>query len=119
MEKRRKIFDDDATMVEAIEVEKKEEAVPPIVRRAAKMAVKPEPITVKVIDVLDAFAGYLPSQAAFNESEGKGTCILCGKETTTSLRKICFDCLKQRAMELHHEAVSALSDRKTEFELNI
>lgn len=114
MEKRRKIFDDDATMVEAVEVEKKEQNVP-IVRRAA---MKPVAKTVEVIDVLDAFAGYLPSQAAFNEGEGKGTCVLCGKETTTSLRKICFDCLKAHSMDLHHGAVDALTNGKTEFEVN-
>lgn len=114
MDKKRKIFDDDATVVEAIEVDKHDEPNVPIVRRAG---MKPTAKTVKVTDVLDTFAGYLPSQAAFTEGTNKGECVLCGKETTNELRKVCFDCLKTHAMELHHEAVSAMENGKTEFEI--
>lgn len=114
MDKKRKIFDDDATVVEVVEVDKRNEPTVPIVRRAA---MKSESKTVKVTDVLDTFAGYLPSQAAFTEGTNKGECVLCGKETTNELRKVCFDCLKTHSMELHHEAVDAMLNGKTEFEM--
>lgn len=120
MDKKRKIFDDDATVVEVVEVDKRNEPTVPIVRRAA---MKSESKTVKVTDVLDTFAGYLPSQAAFtertNRTEGtnRGECVLCGKETTNELRKVCFDCLKTHSMELHHEAVDTMLNGKTEFEM--
>lgn len=118
MEKHRKIFDDDGVMVEAVETVKKEDDTAEVpMRRTARIV--PKTVSVKVTDVMDSFAGYLPSQASFTEGDNKGACVLCGKETTTELRKVCFDCLKSHAMELHHAATDAIMNGEKDFTINI
>lgn len=103
MEKRRKIFDDGAAIVEEVSVkQKKKPELGVNVDKPINSRIR-EKKTIQVTDVLDTFAGYLPTQANFMPKDG-GECLLCGKETTSSMRKICFDCLQSRGQELYNNS---------------
>lgn len=116
MEKRRKIFDDGSTVVEEVSVRNKKKPElnvnvdKPINNRST------EKKTIQVVDVLDTFAGYLPTQANFMPRDG-GECLLCGKETTSSMRKICFDCLQKKGQEIFKKAKKSVEVGDKDFQI--
>lgn len=61
---------------------------------------------IKVSDVLDTFAGYLPGKANFMTME-KGTCMICGSKTMSSMRKICMECLTKNGKKIYESAKHA------------
>lgn len=103
MEKRRKIFDDKTIVTDSIAIKKtnKKQELNVNVSEKEKNGDLTKFITVE--DVIDMFAGYLPSQVNFMPKDG-GECIFCGKETTSSMRKICFDCLKIKGEEIYNRS---------------
>lgn len=69
---------------------------------------------IKVTDVLDTLAGFtIPRFNLYSESEGKGECILCGKETTYKKRKVCVTCLEEHGEELYAKARNAIENGET------
>lgn len=114
MEKRRKIFDEGGTTVEEVTVSRNKKKPELMVNDGSpKITVKK---TIKVEDIIDTFAGYLPAQANFMPKDG-GECLLCGKETTSSMRKICFDCLKNKGKELYQKAKKSSEMGNKEFQI--
>ncbi len=114
MEKRRKIFDDDATVVEEVTVNPKKKP-----EMNVNSSINRRNVTNKVIkveDVLDTFAGYLPTQANFMPKDG-GECLICGKETSSSMRKICFDCIQNKGEMLYKDAKKAIENGDKEFQV--
>lgn len=113
MERRKKIFDDGATVVEEVITNKKKkfdmDDTPVKIRNTGTK-------TIQVTDVLDTFAGYLPTKANFMPKDG-GECLICGKETSSSMRKICFDCLQRNGEELYNKAQKSIEIGDKEFQI--
>lgn len=112
MEKRRKIFDDGATIVEEI-VQKPKKPELKVDLDEPRNTVKK---TINVEDIIETFAGYLPTQANFMPRDG-GECLLCGKETSSSMRKICFDCLQSKGQELYRKAKKSIEIGDKDFQI--
>ncbi len=116
MEKRRKIFDDGATVVEEVISKPKKK---PELNVNVDTPMNSRKIVNKVFnvqDILDTFAGYLPSQANFMPKDG-GECLICGKETSSSMRKICFECLQNKGEMIYKNAKRAIEDGDKEFQV--
>lgn len=93
------VFDDDGVLIEQTFPEEDVQVVAKKARTAPSTEF-PEFKSVTVSDVFDTFAGYLNSRLSMNDSSsGKGTCVVCGKETLYPLRKICIDCLESNGVE--------------------
>lgn len=112
MEKRKKIFDNDGVAVEeVVSVNKKN------TRLKANLEEYKEPspsiTSLKMEDVLDSFAGYLPAQVNFMTRDG-GQCLICGKETSSSMRKICFECLQKNGEKIYKKAKEISRDFEKE-----
>lgn len=114
MEKRRKIFDDGAATVEEISVAKQKKKPELNVTVNNKNVIMK---TVKVEDVLSAFAGYLPTQVNFMPRDDSGECVICGNKTSSSMRTICFDCLQRRGQELYLKAKKSVEIGDKEFQI--
>lgn len=114
MEKRRKVFDDGATVVEQVNVsQKKKPELKVNIERNTSVRNNTNK-TVKVEDVISAFAGYLPTGANFMPKDG-GACLLCGKETSSSMRKICIPCLQAHGKSIYNKAKEAIGNGEKEF----
>lgn len=116
MEKRRKIFDDGAATVEEVTVKKNKKPELMVNDGSPMNSRSPLKKTIKVEDIIDTFAGYLPSQANFMPKDG-GECLICGKETTSSMRKICFDCLQSKGHDLYTKAKKSVEIGDKEFQI--
>lgn len=116
MEKRRKIFDDGAATIEEVTVKKNKKPELAVNDGSFMNSRSSLKKTIKVEDIIDTFAGYLPSQANFMPKDG-GECLICGKETTSSMRKICFDCLQRHGDELYNKAKNAIENGNKEFNI--
>lgn len=112
MEKRRKIFDDGATVVEEV-VQKSKKPELKVDLDEPKNTVKKK---IKVEDIIETFAGYLPTQANFMPKDG-GECLLCGKETSSSMRKICFNCLQREGEKLFKKAKKSIEMGDKDFQI--
>lgn len=116
MEKRRKIFDDGVTVTEEVSVKNKKKPGLTVNDGSTTNYKSPVRKTIKVEDVIDTFAGYLPTQFNFMPRDG-GQCLLCGKETISSMRKICVDCLKKRGKEIYQKARNFAEIGDNEFDI--
>lgn len=116
MEKRRKIFDDGATVVEEVTVKNKKKPGLTVNDGSPINSKNNVKKVIKVEDVIDTFAGYLPSHANFMPKDG-GECLICGKETTSSMRKICFDCLQSKGKEIYQKAKKSIEMGDKEFNI--
>lgn len=120
MEKRRKIFDGDGTTVtEVISTKPKKKAELEVNTMSDNFSYKPmshEIKKIKVEDVLDTFAGYLPATVNFMTKDS-GECLICGKETSSSMRKICFSCLSEHGEELYNKAKKSIEMGDKEFQI--
>lgn len=114
MEKRRKVFDDGSTMVESVETKKKNNLK---IDLDDKVEVQNDngKKTLFVKDVLSAFAGYLPPRANFGDDK-PNECQICSKETSSSLRTICFDCMVKHGKKLYEEAKKAIEMNQSNFD---
>lgn len=106
MENRKKIFEDNTVVVEeVIKTPTKKQKLKVNFEETENKNIEDK--TIGVSDIIDTFAGYLPTQANFMDKDG-GECLLCGKETTSSMRKICFDCLQNKGKTLYKKAKKAI-----------
>lgn len=112
MEKRRKVYDDGSTMVESVETKKKNNLKIDLEDEGKSQNNKK---TLFVKDILSAFAGYLPPRANFGDNK-PNECQICGKETSSSLRTICFDCMVKHGKKLYEEAKKAIEVNQDSFE---
>lgn len=111
--KRRKIYDSDAVKVEEVTVNKKKNLK---IDLEDKVEVQNNgKKNILVVDVISAFAGYLPPRANFMDNE-EGTCRICGKKTSSSMRTICFDCMCSYGKKLYDEAKDSIERRQNSFE---
>lgn len=99
---RKKIYDSDATVVYAEPA--KEMPTEDKVIVAEDIQVVAEPKRIKVSDIVSAFAGYTIPQIN-PMSMGEGMCVICGAETNSEIRTICFDCMKKYKNTLLKEAM--------------
>lgn len=109
--KKHKIFDDDAVVVEKVEVEKKDEPV----AEKETMKANVEPNTIMVEDVLDSFAGYLPNRLGSLVIPGDGECMICGAHTISPMRKVCVDCMVKYGEKLYNKAKHMLEVGEVSF----
>lgn len=114
MEKRRKVYDDGSIMVESVETKKKNNLK---IDLEDKVEIQNDngKKTLLVKDILSAFAGYLPPRANFGDDK-PGECQICGKETSSSLRTICFDCMVKYGKNLYDESKKAIEINRDSFE---
>lgn len=112
--KRRKIYDNDAVKVEEVTVNKKKNLK---IDLDDKVEVQKNSgkKNILVVDVLSAFAGYLPPRANFMDNE-EGNCRICGKKTSSSIRTICFDCMCEHGKKLYDGAKNAIERGQNSFE---
>ena len=113
--KRRKIYDEDATLVEEVTTNKKKNNLKIDLDDNIEDQNNSEKKTILVNDVLSAFAGYLPPRANFMDSN-PGECKICGKDTSSSMRTICFECMIKYGKELYDEAKNAIERNSMSFE---
>lgn len=114
MEKRRKVFDDGSTVVESVETKKKNSLKIDLddnVEVKSNSGKK----TLLVKDIISAFAGYLPPRANFGDDK-PNECQICGKETSSSIRTICFDCMVKNGKKLYDEAIKSINKQNDSFE---
>lgn len=112
MEKRRKIFDDGATVVEQVNTPSKKVETPIPSNIKARGSVK----LIKTEDVIDTFSGYLPAKVNFALKNG-GKCLICGADTSSELRKVCIPCLQKYGRTLYDRAKKAIEIGEKEFEI--
>lgn len=112
--KRRKIYDNDAVKVEEVTVNKKKNLK---IDLDDKVEVQKNTgkKNIFVVDVLSAAFGYVPPRANFMDNE-EGTCRICGKKTSSSMRTICFDCMCSYGKKLYDGAKDAIEKGKNIFE---
>lgn len=116
MEKRRKIFDDNSITVDSVTVNKTNKKQELNVNFSEKKKNGDLTKFIAVEDVIDMLAGYLPSQVNFMPKDG-GECIFCGKETASSMRKICFDCVRDKGKFLYSKVKETVKNGKSGFEI--
>lgn len=107
--KRRRVFDDGATIVEEVKIEKSEGTKQDKPQRAKRNK------SIKVVDVMDTFWGYLIPRINKTKQDEGGECILCGKQTSTSHRKICFECMQEHGENLYTKAREAVENNVDKF----
>lgn len=72
------------------------------------------PGTVKVVDILDALAGWsIPQFNLLKSSSGKGECVICGKQTAYKNRTLCIECMENYAEDLYAKAKEAVENGET------
>ena len=114
MDKRRKIFDDGAATVEEVSVTRKKNDRSGNVDSAPIVGVSMQFINIS--DVIDMFAGYLPAQVNFMDRDG-GKCLICGAETSGSMRKICFECLQKHGENIYNKTKRAVKNHEDGFQI--
>lgn len=70
--------------------------------------------TIKVEDVLETMAGYMVPNFRFVDTSEKGTCMMCGKETSIASRKLCGDCMKESGERLYYLSKQAIENGEKE-----
>lgn len=104
--RKKKVFDDGATLIESVEQTTAETTAK---KKIARRTVKKSTTKIDVCDIITATFSYLPTRMTIMENTGeKGQCVLCGKETTNPMRKICFECYMERAKELYDKSKDAI-----------
>lgn len=114
----RTIYDKDATLVIENDEKVTNDATPmsdtmKVFRNEGTM----EMATVSVLDVLETMAGYVMPDFRFVGSGEKGTCLICGKQTSMSSRKLCGDCMKQSGLKLYQLAKQAIENGEKEVKI--
>lgn len=67
--------------------------------------------TVEMTDIFDTLVSYSPNRWFANEKDmSAGTCAVCGKETKSSIRKICGDCMDKYQAVIYQKAKEALAN---------
>lgn len=87
------IFDDEATVIKSVESKKGKKLENQNKRnlsKKSKMNVK----MIKASEAIEAIASYLPTHLSILDGDAeKGKCVICKKETSNIMRKICYDCM--------------------------
>lgn len=115
----RTIYDKDATLV----IENNEKGTNDVAPMSDTMnvfrneATSMEMTSVSVSDVLETMAGYVMPDFRFVGSGEKGTCFICGKQTSMSARKLCGDCMKQSGSRLYQLAKQAIENGEKEVKI--
>lgn len=83
---------------------------------SSKKLVAKNSISINVEDVLKMLAGYQISPhniASLKEMSGK--CIICGSNTNSEMRNICFDCHGKHIKNIYDLAIKAIKENKDSF----
>lgn len=73
-----------------------------------------EPKAITVGDMLDTLAGYvIPTINLSTGTNEKGECMLCGRETAYSNRKLCIHCMQTYGREYYNKAKQAIENGET------
>lgn len=111
--KNRKIYDSDGTIVESVENASMNDTV----RISRNIQVFKENFDgsyigsdIKVTDILENMAGYMTPNFRFVDTTEKGSCLICGKGTSISARKLCGDCMEELGERLYHMARKAIDN---------
>lgn len=73
-------------------------------------------LEISVKDAFKMLAGYQISShniAPLREKTGK--CIICGKDTNSEMRNICFDCHDKHIKNIYDNAMKSLEEKKESF----
>lgn len=114
--KSRRIYDNDATVVETVDGSPMNETA----SMSDTMSVFKAPVRseigkpIQVVDVLENMAGYMMPNFRFVNTNEKGTCLICGKETSMFSRKLCGDCMKESGERLYMLAKQAIENGEKE-----
>lgn len=115
----RTIYDKDATLV----IENNEKGANDVDPISDTMKVfrnettSMEMTSVPVSDVLETMAGYVMPDFRFVGNGEKGTCLICGKQTSMASRKLCGDCMKQSGQRLYQLAKQAIESGEKEVKI--
>lgn len=115
----RTIYDKDATLV----IENNEQETNDVAHMSDSMkvfrdeATSMEMTSVSVSDVLETMAGYVMPDFRFVGSGEKGTCLICGKQTSMASRKLCGDCMKKSGSRLYQLAKQAIENGEKEVKI--
>lgn len=119
MAKKRKIYDEDNVEIEVTPASEQlavsEEAE---VFKTSSKTNKKKNATISVGDVFDAFASYInPKFSVIEANTGSGKCVICGKDTAYSIRKICVDCMETYSEQIYEKAKDAIANGEVEIKL--
>lgn len=114
----RTIYEKDATLV----IENNEKGTNDVAPMSDTMNVfrnegTTEMTSVSVSDVLETMAGYVMPDFRFVGSGEKGTCLICGKQTSMASRKLCGDCMKKSGSRLYQLAKQAIENGEKEVKI--
>lgn len=83
---------------------------------SSKKSVAKNSISINVEDVLKMLAGYqISPHNIANLKEKSGKCIICGFDTNSEMRNICFDCHGKHIKNIYDLAIKALEENKDSF----
>lgn len=108
--KKRKVYDNDNIVLEVAEEVKIDESV------ASQPATADEKDTILMTteQAFDVLAGYSLPRLEMVE-QGIGECIICGIETNSPMRCVCFDCMKKHGAGIYRKAKEATAKSKKTF----
>lgn len=112
--KSRRIYDNDGTVIEAVETPSVNEAAPMSDTMSVFKSQRSGNTSIPLVDVLENFAAYMLPNFRFLSSTEKGTCLICGKETSMFSRKLCGDCMKENGERLYNLARQAIENGEKE-----
>lgn len=117
--RQRKIYDNDGTVVMATENASASETAP--IRDEVSVykanAIRSSGKEVQVTDVFETMAAYMMPNFRFINSSEKGACMICGKETSMSARKLCGDCMKESGERIYNLAYGAIQSGEKEVKI--
>lgn len=109
--KSRKIYDNDATVVEQTIGVSDSVSVQKHANPVASPAISGHELRTE--DVFDAFAGYLTPRLEVYEApapaDEEHKCLICGGWTNRRIRTICFDCMSKHLNTLYTGMKSAIN----------
>ena len=114
--KSRRIYDNDATVIEISDGAPMTETTS-ITETASTFKtnmLSGSGKSIPVVLVLENMAGYMMPNFRFVNTAEKGTCLICGKETSMSARRLCGDCMRECGERLYNLARQAIDEGEKE-----
>lgn len=107
MQNKKKIYDNDSIVLEVSESVKVEET-------PTETVSEDKAVTMTTEQAFDALAGYSLPRLEMVE-HGVGECIICGQETNSPMRCVCFECMKEHGLSIYRKAKEASKKAKKTF----
>lgn len=106
-DKKKKVYDNDNVVLEVTETVGVKD-------NAANIVGEKVETVITVEQALDALAGYSLPRLELVE-QGVGECVICGLDTNSPMRCVCFECMKKHGGDIYRKAKEAAKKAKKTF----